>query len=70
MQDDARYDVFVRNWWKHNPSWPEGREPDPTARKTYIARRVTETEARAICSRYNSTHKPGKLSRKAEYESR
>jgi hypothetical protein len=63
------YRVFVRNWWKHNPSWPDGREPDPTARKHTLQSDVeTEEEARAICREYNATHDPGPLSRKAEYE--
>ena len=62
------YRVFVRNWWKRNPDWPNGLEPNPRARKTTIAARVaTEEEARAICKRWNETHDPGRLSRKAEY---
>jgi hypothetical protein len=62
------YKVFVRNWWKNNPSWPEGLEPDPRARKYTIADRIdTEEEAREIAQEYNRTHKPGRLSRKAEY---
>ena len=62
------FKVFTRNWWKHNPSWPQGLEPDGGARKTTIAKNVrTEEEARAICQRWNASHKPGRLSRKAEY---
>ncbi len=62
------YKIFVRNWWKKNPAWPNGLEPDATARKTTIAKDIeTETEARDICKEYNTTHKPGRLSRKAEY---
>ena len=63
------FDVFHRTWWRPNPSWPDGREPGVGA-KTYIARRVTEEEARAICREWNATHDPGPLSRKAEYEER
>ncbi len=63
------YRCFVRNWWKCNPSWPNGLEPDLTASKLTLARNVkTEGEARNLCQQYNRTHKPGKLSRKAEYE--
>jgi hypothetical protein len=62
------YRVFVRNWWKKNPDWPDGLEPDPTARKTTIDKVKTEEEARIRCDAYNTTHKPGPLSRKAEYE--
>lgn len=62
------YRVFVRNWWRNNPDWPDGLEPDPGARKHTIARRCTEDEARQLCREWNEAHKPGRLSRKAEYE--
>lgn len=61
------YNVFHRTWWKRNPNWPDGLEPG-AARKTYIARHVIREDALRICDEYNSTHKPGKLSRKAEFE--
>ncbi|GAF74376.1 unnamed protein product [marine sediment metagenome] len=61
------YKVFVRNWWKRNPTWPDGREPSPGRQHTLQKRIKTEEEARAICKRYNATHEPGFLSRKAEY---
>jgi len=62
--------VFTRTWWRRNSAWPGGREPG-AGRKHTLARRVeTEEEARAICKRYNDTHDPGFLSRKAEYEER
>jgi len=59
--------VFTRTWWKENAAWPAGLEP-AMGRKTYIARNVTEDEARALCKEYNATHEAGRLSRKAEYE--
>ena len=63
------YDIFVRNWWKENPDWPEGLEPDGTDKK-YLAYGIkTREEAIEICQEYNTTHKPGRLSRKAEFES-
>ena len=63
------YTVFTRTWWRHNPSWPGGREPS-IGRKHTIQKRVkTEEEARAICHRWNAFHEPGQLSRKAEYTS-
>jgi hypothetical protein len=68
----ASYRVFVRNWWRWERSTFDGSRrlvPDPGARKTTIARGCTETEALEICERYAETHKPGPLSRKAEYES-
>lgn len=61
------YRVFTRTWWRRNPKWPGGREPH-TGKRTYIASAYSEEEARAICKRYNATHDPGFLSRKAEYE--
>ena len=60
------YNVFVRNWWKMENGQ---RVPDPGARKTYIRKHVTYADARAICEEFQRTHKPGKLSRKAEFES-
>lgn len=63
------FNVFVRNWWKENPSWPNGLEPEPRAKKTYLFRGLeTEEEARIHAKAYNATHKPGRLSRKAEFE--
>ncbi len=62
------YHVFTRTWWIRNPAWPNGREPG-AGRKTTLQRNVqTETEARAICKRYNDSHNPGPLSGKAEYQ--
>ncbi len=60
------YRVFVRNWWRMEGGQ---RVPDPGARKRTLQASVeTEEEARRIAQAYNATHKPGKLSRKAEYE--
>jgi hypothetical protein len=59
---------FTRTWWRRNPSWPGGREPG-AGKKHTLARNVkTEAEAQAICRRYNDSHDPGFLSRKAEYD--
>ncbi len=65
---DSYFNVFVRNWWKRNAKWPGGKEPC-AGKRTYLRKSVTEADARAICSHYNATHKPGFLSRKAEFES-
>lgn len=63
------YKVFTRNWWINNPAFPNGLQPH-MGRKTILRASVdTEDEARRICAEYNDTHKPGRLSRKAEYES-
>lgn len=63
------YRVFVRNWWRRAYR-ADGfyLAPDPGARKTTLATHCTEEEALALCERYAATHKPGPLSRKAEYE--
>lgn len=60
------YRVFTRTWWCNNPTWPNGLEPC-AGRQTTIARGCTEAEARSICEVYAANHKPGRLSRKAEY---
>jgi hypothetical protein len=60
------YDVFVRTWWKDNPAFPNGLEPC-AGHKAYKARRLNLAAARAWCNEYNTTHNPGRLSRKAEY---
>lgn len=62
------YKVFTRTWWKNNPEWPNGLEPC-IGRKYTLGLVNTENEARDICQKYNKTHKPGRLSRKAEYQS-
>lgn len=64
-----KYQIFVRNWWKRNPSYPDGLEPDSGARKTKLCICEGIDEARRICKQYNETHKPGRLSRKAEFTS-
>ena len=63
-----KYKVFTRTWWKNNPDWPNGLEPH-AGRKTTIAPANSEEEARGICKRWNESHDPGRLSRKAEYTS-
>ena len=62
------YTIFTRTWWRNNPKWPEGLEPH-AGRRTTIAKARTESEARGICKVWNDAHKPGRLSRKAEYTS-
>ena len=63
-----QFHIFTRNWWKNNPSWPNGLEPH-AGRKTTLGYADTQDEARAMCKEYNCTHKPGRLSKKAEFES-
>jgi hypothetical protein len=64
---EETFDVFHRTWWKPNPSWPNGREPG-AGTKHYLARGVSEQEARELCREWNDEHDPGPLSDKAEYE--
>ena len=61
------YRAFTRTWWRHNPVWPDGLEPG-AGRKTTLGHRLTEAKARQVCRQYNDSHRPGRLSRKAEYE--
>lgn len=66
-RDQARYYVFTRTWWKPNKSWPDGREPH-AGRRTTLRRNLSYTEARAMCQEWNANHKPGPMSRKAEFD--
>ena len=61
------YNVFHRTWWAYNRSWPTGLEPCPGTRH-YIARHVTREDALELCEEWNSSHDPGELSDKAEFE--
>ena len=62
------YRIFTRTWWKNNPNYPNGLEPC-AGRKYTINYASTQEQAREICRQYNDTHDPGRLSRKAEFES-
>jgi hypothetical protein len=63
------FEVRIRNWWRPNSAWPNGLEPhmQSWARARKLGTFDTAEEARACCRVYNDTHKPGRLSRKAEY---
>ncbi len=67
MNDEPLYNVFTRTWWTENPAYPKGLEPSP-GRKRYLQRGVSYSKARELCKEYNDTHRPGRLSRKAEFE--
>jgi hypothetical protein len=62
-----KYNVFHRTWWKENPGWYRGMEPQ-MGKKHYLAHGVSYDEARKLCADYNETHAPGRLSDKAEFE--
>jgi hypothetical protein len=59
--------VFTRTFWRANTVWPDGKEPH-LGRKRHIATVETEAEAQAIAQQWNRDNKPGKMSRKAEYQ--
>lgn len=61
------YRVFTRTWWRYNKAYPGGKEPH-MGRKTTIRWANTYEEAQDICRVWNANHKPGPLSRKAEFE--
>lgn len=68
----ATYAVFVRSWyrssWRRTLFGPTRTLEPHAGRKTYIARHVSLDQAIALCKAYNTTHKPGLRSRKAEFE--
>jgi len=57
------YRVFSRNWWKANPGWPNGLEPNPCAKKHFINGRFTLSEAREQCKRLNAEHRTARQAR-------
>jgi hypothetical protein len=59
------YQVFVRNWWRIGLCGEL--LPDPSARWTTLCYVATEEQAQGKAQAYNVVHKPGRLSRKAEY---
>ena len=61
------FKTFTRTWWKENPSWPNGLEPE-AGERTYLKRFYDEAEAREFCQEWNDAHEPGRLSLKCEYE--
>lgn len=61
------FKTFVRTWWKDNPNWPNGLEPD-AGKKKYHGLYRSQQEAIAACREYNDSHEPGRYSRKMEFE--
>jgi len=62
------FTVFTRTWWTRDPALPAGRICRPGRKYTLADRVATEAEALEICRRYNDSHDPGPLSRRAEYD--
>ena len=68
MSDNPHtYYCFTRTWWINNPTWPNGLEPCAGQRHT-VATNLTQQEALDFCRQWNATHKPGRLSRKCEFD--
>lgn len=61
------YTCFKRRWWQSNPEYPDGLEPDPKARKTWLAVFDSAEKAREFCQEWNETHPEGRYSVKAEF---
>ena len=63
------FQIFTRNWWKENPKYHRGLEPDGGASKTNVGVVETEEEARKICQTNNANRPTSwkRLSRKYEY---
>lgn len=67
MNDPATYYCFTRTWWKHNPAWPNGREPGAGPKRA-VTKNLTYSQAQAFCKDWNAKHDPGPLSRKCEFD--
>lgn len=66
--EQTRYVIFHRRWWKANPSWPDGLEPE-ASRPRIIREVVGDIEtARAACREWQAVNPPGKFSDKAEFQ--
>lgn len=71
------YRAFTRTWWKRHVGRPgkgvqaivlrPDREMHPGP-KTVLGKRLTYEEAQTLCKTWNAEHKPGVLSRRAEFE--
>jgi len=68
MENERRYDVFHRTWWRWEQT-STGRKRVPGAgKRTYIAQGLSYELAREVAREWNAEHEPGELSRKAELE--
>lgn len=68
LAEQTRYVIFHRRWWKANPSWPDGLEPE-ASRPRIIREVVGDIEtARAACREWQAVNPPGKFSDKAEFQ--
>ena len=62
-----RYRIFNRHWWRENPDWPNGLEPDAGPKRT-ICYVDTIEQARETCRRFNAESDPGRYGMKCEFE--
>ena len=59
--EQTRYVIFHRRWWKANPSWPDGLEPE-ASRPRIIREVVGDIEtARAACREWQAVNPPGEI---------
>ena len=62
------YRTFTRTWWKSNPAWPNGLEPELGERTYSEEEYETEDEARTAARAWNAENDPGRFSLKMEIE--
>lgn len=69
MSDESRvlYYVFTRTWWRNNPAYPNGLEPSAGKRRV-LRKYLTRGEALRFCAEWNANNKPGRFSRKCEFD--
>jgi hypothetical protein len=48
------YEVFKRTWWKHNPLYPDSKEPS-IGRAHVVKSNLSLEEAQKLCKEINST---------------
>ena len=53
--DMQYYTIFHRTWWRDNPEWPNGLEPDIGRSYKISERLCTESEAISYCKIWNDS---------------
>lgn len=68
MENPTLFKCFRRTWWKENPAWPNGLEPE-MGRKIFFkgGKFNDELSARDFCREWNRKNPAGRLSMKAEF---
>ncbi len=60
------YEVFTRTWWRENPEWPGGLEPE-VGNPVVIKIAHKRSDARAFCKKWNHMNPPCRHGRMAEF---